>query len=57
MHVENIILTAAEEAGINKMGALLTTSQHATHSSMENTYQILEMLLIDNIYVSIVTHE
>ena len=57
MHVGYTILAAAVEAGIDEIGAFSTTSRHATHLSTENTSQILEMLLMDNIHVSIVTQE
>ena len=55
--VGDIILADAAEAGINKNCAFSTTSRHATHSSMENTYQISKILSMVNIYVSIVTQE
>ena len=40
-----------------EIGAFSTTSQHTTHSSTNNTYQISEMLPMGNIYIYIVTQE
>ena len=40
-----------------EIDAFSTTSWNETHSPTEINYQILEMLLMDNIYVSIVTKE
>ena len=57
MHMSDTILAAAAKAIINKIFAFLTTSWHAMHSSMENTYQISDMLPIENIYISVVTQE
>ena len=55
--VGDIILADAAEAGINKNCAFLTTSQHATHSSLENTYQISKMPLMGDIYMYILIQE
>ena len=46
MHVGDSILDATVVAKINKIGAFLSTSRHETHSSMENTYQISDMILM-----------
>ena len=49
MKIGDTILDAAAESGIDKVGALSTTSRHAMHSSIKNTSQISEMLPMDNI--------
>ena len=57
IHMSDNILNAAEEARINKIGVFSATILHASHSSTENTYQISDILPMENIHVSIVTQE
>ena len=57
MHVGNTILAAAEEAGIDENWCLLDNQSTCNAFINGNTSQILKILLVDNIYVSIVTQE
>ena len=57
MHVGNIILAAAAEAGIDENWCLIDNHSTCNTFINGNTSQILEMLLMDNTYVSIVTQE
>ena len=57
MHVGDIILDAAAEAGIDENLCLLNNQSKCNAFINRNASQISEMLLMDNIYVFIVTQE
>ena len=57
MHMGDTILAAAAEAGIDENLCLLDNQSTCNAFINGNTYQILEMLLMYDTYVSIVTQE
>ena len=57
MHVGNTILDAAAETGIDENWCLLDNQLICNAFINGNTSQISEMLLMENIHVSIVTQE
>ena len=57
MHVGDTILSAEAKAGIDENWYLLDNQLTCSTFINGNTSQILEMLLMDNIYVSVITQE
>ena len=56
MHIGDTILTAAAETRIDESWCLLDNQSTCNAFIIVKISQISEMLLMDNIYVSIVTH-